>query len=240
MSYIALTNSTIDSTPIGVTTPASVNATSSTALWSMVNSFDHGQTAQGGYTMWNLAGAGDQDFVDLKGLGTGAFYWYIGPDAAHLTQYMLLNTAAGGTLNVPNLNGNSATTSAFNHNPSTCVGSASGINAAGNAICNVNGTVLASINFTSCTLNNVGSTDVGCQDTQNWAVNLGTTNYAMTCTLRMPNGFVYGSGDPAEGLTKSTVYTQNLTATGFTYTVSNDHSGAAGLTQGVNCVATHL
>lgn len=238
MTGIRLINSTVDSTPIGNTAPTSGEFT-------IVGARTDGYTTsvpQGGYIIWNHDATGETDFVNSRGTGAGGFCWFNAATGAALPgALMCLDSSGNLTTNnfTGNLTGNiTGTAAAFNHTPMPCTsGAASGIAANGNAICTGSGTVLAAVHFTSCAIVTHGSSDHGCQTSQNWPVSLGTTNYAVTCTLHMPDGFSY-AGD-STGLTQSTITTLDLTATNFNYVLANVHDASAGSTQGVDCVATH-
>jgi hypothetical protein len=226
--YVHLFNSLIDNTAIGTTTP-NVGRFTNTS----VNNNDTTPTGQGMYNQWNLNGTGEGDFITLRGTGAGGFNWYSGSSIAAGTPLMHLGTS---TLNVPGITLANA--------PSNCsVGSASGIDVNGNAVgCSSHGVVMAAVRFTTCTIASNGDTDQGCTSPsqQNWGVTLPDTSYVAQCSLQMADSYVWPDSGSGDALAQSTIATQNLTTTGFKYTLANVHSTAAGFTMTAVCTATHL
>lgn len=133
LTQVALVNSTIDSTPIGQTTPAagtfnSVHVVSGTTL-----------SSQGYYVGWNRNILGETDFHNSNGGGPGGYYWF---NTNLDTQLMSLNSLGVLTANgftgplqgnvVGTLNGNvvgsisggnvSGTTGAFGNLIAACTG----------------------------------------------------------------------------------------------------------------------
>jgi hypothetical protein len=110
-SGMSIFNSIINSTPIGMTTPAAGNflglsAASVTAGSVLVNGNPTFPLAtQGSYLGWSHNGLGESDFFSQNGTGVGGFAWF---NTSTATQLMSLNES--GVLTVAtvdaNLNGN--------------------------------------------------------------------------------------------------------------------------------------
>ena len=110
-SGMSIFNSVINSTPIGMSTPAAGNFTAVTASSVTAGSVQANGSptfplgTQGAYLGWSHNGLGEADFFAQNGTGVGGFAWF---NTAAATQLMSLNQA--GVLTVAtvdaNLNGN--------------------------------------------------------------------------------------------------------------------------------------
>jgi hypothetical protein len=110
-SGMSIFNSVINSTPIGMSTPAAGNFTAVTASSVTAGSVQANGSptfplgTQGTYLGWSHNGLGEADFFAQNGTGVGGFAWF---NTAAATQLMSLNQA--GVLTVAtvdaNLNGN--------------------------------------------------------------------------------------------------------------------------------------
>jgi hypothetical protein len=94
------------------------------------------------------------------------------------------------------------------------------------------GSILASVSFTSCVIQDISDTDKSCVGSQNWPSTLSTVNYSVICTVGL-SGFSGGSS----GMTKTTWGWTSKSATSFGYYVGNDHSGSAGNSVSMDCIA---
>lgn len=99
-------------------------------------------------------------------------------------------------------------------------------------------TVVARVNFTSCTLIHIGDTEQNCTGTQSWGTTISGT-YSMSCIIGVPS-FTTGGSSDTTGLTQSTwglAGPTPLGTTSFNYYLSNIHDNAAGLTVTLSCMA---
>lgn len=142
-----ITNSTINSTQIGNTSPSTASFQSQMAANTAV-----APNQQGAYLGWGQAGLGESDFIDQRGTGSGGWYWYGANSSNQITAMPMsldfagnLSTASSvhspnlfGTL-TGNVNGNALSANALANSPSQCTMGVGqyivGIQANGNANC---------------------------------------------------------------------------------------------------------
>lgn len=153
------------------------------------------------------------------------------------------NFSVNGTLNATSyaLNGNAITYSGNTTKLATMSGAftpgdAIQVDGNGNLVDSgrsaVSGSILASVSFTSCAIQDISDTDKSCSGSQSWPSTLPTANYSILCTVGLP-GFSGGSS----GMTKTTWGWTSKSTTSFGYYVANDHSGSAGNSVSMDCIA---
>jgi hypothetical protein len=96
------------------------------------------------------------------------------------------------------------------------------------------GTVLASVEFTTCALVTYGGTDHNCTGSQNWGSTLPNSSYKMNCTI---GNVGFSGGTDTTGLTQTFIQWISKSTTGFTYVISNIHDGSSGATMTADCAA---
>lgn len=206
--------------PLGQTTQNFVSASRLMSNGSTLSA------VQGGYELWDINGAGDMDFVDNFGLGTGGFRWYLSTTTTPGGAIMTLNNAGqlAATSFLGSLIGNASTASALAATPTNCgttatSSPAAGISANGNAICNTSAPVIQRINITSvCTT--AGVAFASCGNTFSWPTPFATINYSITCTVGTPSAISSGSALTA-------TYFQNKTTSGAEVFLQNGDADAA-------------
>lgn len=163
--------STIDSTPIGNTTPSTGHFSSVFA-----NSYEN-VNLNGAYINWNRIGAGEMDFLNRGNNPTSAFNWYSTTTGSFGNPLMTLSpsgalSATGGFIG--NLSGNASTASnATTANFATSAGNASTANQ------------FASAPFTCSN----GATSSGIQQNGNANCN----SWTQIATVPVPNGLPQGA-----------------------------------------------
>jgi hypothetical protein len=96
------------------------------------------------------------------------------------------------------------------------------------------GTVLASVEFTTCALVTYGGTDHNCTGSQSWGSTLPSSSYKMNCTI---GNVGFSGGTDTTGLTQTFIQWISKSTTGFTYVISNIHDGSSGATMTADCAA---
>jgi hypothetical protein len=93
--------------------------------------------------------------------------------------------------------------------------------------------VVATFSGTSCTLVHFGDSEQNCSGSGTWSQSI-SGGYTMSCVMLVtPPG-----GSDSTGLTQSTLtISPTMSSTSFSYTISNIHDAAAGLTVGLSCDA---
>jgi hypothetical protein len=130
--------------------------------------------------------------------------------------------------------GNAATATALAATPTNCTlgGSAYGIAANGNALCNAGATGKSqSAHKGSASCSPAGSSYASCSDAVSWPVAFADTSYWPVCSLTGAGG--------GGGSNSLLIYVASWTTTTVTVTIQNNTSGSGTSSPDINCVAVH-
>lgn len=201
MTSVQIVNSTVDSTPIGATTPSTVYSS-----WVMAGAYT-GSTlpGQGAYLQWNYPAGlyGGTDFINGRGLGVGGWSFF--------------NATESGTIGSPvaQIDGSGNVTAASFIGPVTgnVTGNVIGT-VTGNVVGTLNGHTFFSVKGGSCTTSSPTSGST-CSATVSWSPAL-TGSYQAQCAIVNPQGVptITGQTEAASSVTVTIAAITNAYAGG--------------------------